>query len=113
MKSGLMILLLIAIGIGIESYYSLDKKNKQLERRISELSRPKVSLEVQRQCSQQAKLAFDSDHLDRDAGDSSSYSNHYNPYLGKCFVLIKHSAGSHPSLDIFLTDAYEGREIAS
>lgn len=69
-------------------------------------ARAKIDLfDLQERCSNQARKEFQS--LGWKSSEGDIYSNHYNPELHKCFMLIESHKG--PTITKNLSDAYEGR----
>lgn len=85
--------------------------NDAKEKKIGELERQIVNnnLNLQEKCSKKTKEYFDSQWFNSKDGDI--YENHYNNYLGKCFIKITSSSYSEKDKSTFITisviDVYE------
>lgn len=72
-------------------------------------------MELQTKCADRADFFFKlGGNLDNSQGFSSSYTNHLNKKLGKCFIQIRSdSLNGDNFVSINLYDAFEGKDYAS
>lgn len=93
-----------------EKVAQLEKENKELQARLA-AQEGRNLLDLQDRCSQQARLYFKSQGP-WDNGTITSYTNHYNQRLNKCFIQLNATAFSKGSIfvSVFINDAFEGRD---
>jgi hypothetical protein len=110
--------LLLPLWIGLaacneDKISQLEKQNKELTERLATLeanSRQAAALDVQAKCAKQAEVVYKSN--DYPKTELSSYTNHYNAKLNKCFVEITDMPEANGTLETFITlmDAFEGKD---
>lgn len=86
----------------------LEEESKQLRSKIDALPNG-ATLDFQDKCAKQAKVAFDSERRGKD--DLTSYTNHYNAKVNKCFI-EEYSTQPlpFPTVTRVVSDAFEGKE---
>ena len=85
----------------------LEEENKQLRSKIDALTK-NGTLEFQDKCAKQAKVVFDSERRGKD--DITSYTNHYNATVNKCFIEEYSNEPHIFSVSRTVSDAFEGKE---
>ena len=73
-------------------------------------------LDLQKTCSEQAARAFRSADYPRKTNVINTYTNHYAPKLGRCFMLVNiYDTSDQDNASTFETveDAFEGRRLGS
>jgi cell division protein FtsL len=83
----------------------------ELNTKIEEKAKT-ISLELQQQCSKQAREEYAENGWKKEP--IASYTNHYNTKMNKCFMLIESTTPTKPSDGTFfvtklLFDAFEGK----
>jgi len=73
-------------------------------------------LALQEMCARQSEHVFEN-FLLRNSQDKEKwfydYTNHYNPEIGRCFLLVQGSKSDFSSLMMFVFDAYSRKSYAS
>lgn len=120
MKTGAIVLLAVAVAaLGLLVYrqsISLREQEHQVQGLAAKLSSmlPSAgSLDLQEKCAKQADAQYAAERAawEGQRQKITSYVNHYNSKLGKCFIEIRHSPVQKKSheLDIDVLDSFEGK----
>ena len=121
MKGWLVGSLLIVCALGLLLYFRLaaldstlrdqQKQIQALEEKLAARSKTDL-LDLQERCAKKAEYVFQSLRFNK--GELGHYTNHYNPGLQKCFILVESGTTSEP-IWIYrtLSDAYELKDYAA
>jgi len=102
--------LIVAVSVG---YYFIGNASRAGQSATVQTANSQDSISNQQDCANQASNAYVAEGYgpaDR-SGDITSYTNHYDQKLNKCFIEIYDRGGTLSS--IYLIDAYELKEYAS
>jgi hypothetical protein len=112
-KIAIFVLALAVETFGIATYYQF-RLVQELRARIATVSKA-ASPELQQKCADQAREVFSHDVL-ASKDPLSSFTDHYNTELNRCFVLIHSSVVNAKDGTVletnFLSDAYERKSYA-
>ena len=90
----------------------LEKQNKDLAAKLEAVTK-QTNLDLQEKCAKQARTEFTAQGWKKE--DMTSYTNHYNSKVDKCFMEVTNSSGSGtgksyvPTVYRILSDAFEGK----
>lgn len=107
----LVSLMLFGTGCNQDKIARLERENKELAEKLDSLAKA-ANLDMQAKCANQATNMFKESGLGKER--ISSYTNHYQPKLNKCFVkfsTLKHE-GKGTSIYMSIQDAFEGKGYA-
>lgn len=104
-------LILFGAGCNQDKIARLEKENKELAAKLDAAVKT-ANLDLQAKCAQEARLAYNESGLKKDA--LSSYTNHYNRTLNKCFVMFGTLKSEGNGLTVYksIMDAFEGKGYA-
>ena len=120
MRTTIGLLLVVCVGLGLLSYWQATDLRQQRER-VRQLSLGQesmsktIALDLQGKCANQAREEFKL--YGWNAHEMAGVSNHYNPKLGKCLMLIEDmdakTVRGQVTTSKTLSDAFEGKVYAS
>ena len=101
----LVFLAAIVVGCDADKVRRLEKENQELAAKLDAVTKG-ASLDLQKKCADQSgaiykELGWDTHQL------ASSYTNHYNQKMNKCFLQIERTGSGSETIN--LSDAFEGK----
>jgi hypothetical protein len=119
-----VVILIASLGFIVSQNSAIREQRQQIQDltvKLNSASNAAPSLELQEKCAVQSRTEFKTEGWDKEQG--TSYLNHYDPTLKKCFLEIEQTsvekfartAKGHPVpfTSLMVSDAFEGRSYAS